>query len=80
MPTDSRTAVCSLTTPDGVLQRHRPAAELGDLRAQRDVPVVRAGTAGARRIGGVSSAMCANLHRLTLPASQAHGRVTILRR
>ena len=27
----------------GVLQRHRPAAELGELRAERHVPVVRAG-------------------------------------
>ena len=25
----------------GVLQRHRPAAELGELRAQRDVPLVQ---------------------------------------
>ena len=42
MPTRSRTAVCSATTPAaGVLDGHLPAAEVGHLRAERDVPVVQ---------------------------------------
>ena len=40
----------------GVLQRHRPAAELGELRAERDVPVVQ-----RRRRAREASAMRANL-------------------
>ena len=69
MPTASRTAVCSLTTPGGVLQRHRPAAELGELGAERDVPVVQRRRA-AGRAAAMSSAMRANLHRPSRPRSR----------
>ncbi len=42
IPTPSRTAACSLSTPVAlVLQRHLPAAELGELGTQRDVAVVQ---------------------------------------
>ena len=69
MPTASRTAVCSLTTPEGYSSgidqppnsaNFAPSATCrswsGDCRSSAD--------------GGVSSAMCANLHRPTPPASR----------
>jgi hypothetical protein len=72
MPTDSRTAVCSLTTPEGYSNgidqppnsaSFAPSATCrswsGDCRSSAD--------------GGVSSAMSANLHRLTPPASRRTG-------
>ena len=49
----------------GVLQRHRPAAELRELRARARRAGRAAATAGSvRGRAAVSSAMCANLHRL----------------
>ena len=42
MPTALRTAACSASTPAaGVLQRHRPAAERGELGPGGDVPLVQ---------------------------------------
>ena len=47
----------------GVLQRHRPAAELRELRAERDVPVVQ----GRAAAGRASSLMARNLPQRPAP-------------
>ena len=64
----------------GVLQRHRPAAELRELGARARRAGRAAATAGAPCRGAVSSAMPANLHRPDAAASgRRTTRMTILR-